>query len=58
MSTNDGAGYLKVYLTPLSQRMGAVTLSNRSRVNLAGKFESRRGRHGLPYAHRFAAKLP
>ncbi len=45
---------------PLSLRNveGAVTLSNRSRVNLAGKFGSRRGRHGLPGTHSLVAKLP
>ena len=39
-------------------RVGAVTLSNRSRANLAGKFGSRRDRHGLPGIHYLVAKLP
>jgi arylsulfatase len=37
---------------------GVVTLSNCSRVKIAGKKFSCRGCHGLPYAHRFAAKPP
>jgi putative transposase len=36
---------------------GAVTLSNGIRANLAGKFGSRRGRHGLPGTHCLVAKL-
>ena len=35
---------------------GAITLSNRSSVELAEQLCSRRGCHGLPYAHRFVAK--
>ncbi len=36
---------------------GAVTLTNVSRVNLVSPLCSRCERHGLPYAHRFVAKL-
>ncbi len=36
---------------------GVVTLSNCSRVNLAGKFGSSRGRHSLPGTHCLVAKL-
>ena len=51
--------YIYGYLNRVqsSRRLGAVTLSNRSRVNLAGKFGSRRRRHGLPGTHCLVAKL-